>query len=136
MRRGNPSWSLNLVRSFRSLFSKPPRVLRFILLENETTDSGRRQTINVHEKWSTAIVKEVMEAAGGVAWQQYKVEAEAAGREVIPGEAGEKRVLSRKTKGALPGLDEFRAAKAKTTATPSKAVPAVPPETISQTASL
>jgi small subunit ribosomal protein S25 len=90
----------------------------------------------VHEKWSTAIVKEVMEAAGGVAWQQYKVEAEAAGREVIPGEAGEKRVLSRKTKGALPGLDEFRAAKAKTTAMPSKAVPAVPPETISQTASL
>ena len=86
----------------------------------------------MHEKWSTAIVKEVMEAAGGDAWQLYKAEAEAAGREVVPGEAGEKRVVSRKTKGALPGLDEFRAARAKTTATPSKAIPTIPPETISQ----
>lgn len=86
----------------------------------------------MHEKWSTAIVKEVMEAAGGDAWQRYKAEAEAAGREVIPGEAeaGEKRVLSRKTnlKGALPGLDEFRAARAKV----SKEVPPIPLETISQ----
>ena len=86
----------------------------------------------MHEKWSTAIVKEVMEAAGGDAWQLYKAEAEAAGREVVPGEAGEKRVVSRKTKGALPGLDEFRAARAKTTATPSKGIPTIPPETISQ----
>ena len=86
----------------------------------------------MHEKWSTAIVKEVMEAAGGDAWQLYKAEAEAAGREVVPGEAGEKRVLSRKTKGALPGLDEFRAARAKTTPTPSKGIPTIPPETISQ----
>lgn len=86
----------------------------------------------MHEKWSTAIVKEVMEAAGGDAWQRYKAEAEAAGREVIPGEAGERGVLSRKTKGALPGLYEFRAARAKTTATPSKEVPTIPPETISQ----
>ena len=58
--------------------------------------------------------------------------AEAAGREVIPGEAGERGVLSRKMKGVLPGLDEFRAAGAKTTATPSKEVPTIPPETISQ----
>ncbi|EDR08318.1 uncharacterized protein LACBIDRAFT_327445 [Laccaria bicolor S238N-H82] len=132
IRYANPSLDIQVerVKKTQNEVWKPELELVF--------DNGRRQTINMHEKWSTAIVKEVMEAAGGDAWQTYKVEAEAAGREVVPGEAGEKSVLvsSGKTKGELlPGLDEFRKAlrvKTSATATPSKANPSIPPEAISQ----
>lgn len=132
IRYANPSLDIQVerVKKTQNEVWKPELELVF--------DNGRRQTINMHEKWSTAIVKEVMEAAGGDAWQTYKAEAEAAGREVVPGEAGERSVLvsSGKTKGELlPGLDEFRKAlrvKTSATATPSKANPSIPPEAISQ----
>jgi small subunit ribosomal protein S25 len=43
----------------------------------------------MHEKWSTTILKELMEIAGGDPWRQWKVKSAAAGMPLVPGEENE-----------------------------------------------
>ena len=49
-------------------------------------DDGEVHTLDLHEKWSTTIVKELMDVAGGPAWQQWKTEAITSGQPLVPGE--------------------------------------------------
>lgn len=64
----------------------------------------------MHEKWSTSIVKELMEVAGGDPWRKWKAEAVLAGVPVLPGEEAEDLAVKRPVpKTALPSLKAFRA---------------------------
>ena len=62
----------------------------------------------MHEKWSTAILKELMEVAGGDPWRQWKLEATAAGLPLVAGEGNEDRVVKRPARIPLPSLTAFR----------------------------
>ncbi|KAJ7494563.1 hypothetical protein B0H11DRAFT_2002383 [Mycena galericulata] len=46
---------------------------------------GKTQTLNLHAKWSTAIVRELMESAGSPAWVRWKAEAARAGLPLVSG---------------------------------------------------
>ncbi|KAG6820136.1 hypothetical protein H0H93_005011 [Arthromyces matolae] len=81
-----------------------------------TFDNGTAQSIDMHEKWSSAILKELMDVAGGEHWKQWKREALSAGKPIVPGEENETKVIKRTRKTTLPTLDEFRT-RAKSTAT-------------------
>ncbi|KAJ7726065.1 hypothetical protein DFH07DRAFT_853329 [Mycena maculata] len=54
---------------------------------------GKTETLNLHGKWSTAIVRELMENAGSAAWVRWKAEAARAGLPLVPGEEHEKSEL-------------------------------------------
>jgi len=62
----------------------------------------------MHEKWSTAILKELMEVAGGDPWQQWKLESTAAGLPLVTGEENEDRVVKQPTRIPPPSLTAFR----------------------------
>ncbi|KAG6830853.1 hypothetical protein H0H87_006913 [Tephrocybe sp. NHM501043] len=72
--------------------------------------NGKHETIDMNEKWSTTILKELMEVAGGEPWAKWKLEALAAGIPVVPGEENEKVIVKRTTSTPLPTLKAFRAA--------------------------
>ncbi|KAG6886559.1 hypothetical protein C0992_003384 [Termitomyces sp. T32_za158] len=72
--------------------------------------NGTQKTIDMHEKWSTTILKELMEVAGGEPWKKWKQEAQASGQPVVPGEENESKVVKRPTLKSLPSLKAFRAA--------------------------
>ncbi|KAG6916921.1 hypothetical protein DXG01_004682 [Tephrocybe rancida] len=79
-------------------------------MELEFTN-GKEETLNMHEKWSTTILKELMEVAGGDPWVKWKLEATAAGIPVIPGEENERATVKRSTRTPLPSLNAFRASR-------------------------
>ncbi|KAG6899336.1 hypothetical protein C0993_011124 [Termitomyces sp. T159_Od127] len=95
-------------------------------MEVEFAD-GTQKTIDMHEKWSTTILKELMEVAGGESWTKWKREAQASGRPVVPGEENENKVVKRPTPESLPSLKAFRAAPPppdpKATVPPADSVP-------------
>lgn len=62
----------------------------------------------MHEKWSSAILKDLMNLAGGDPWQVYKAKRQAEGLPLIPGEEKESSVPKRSPH--LPSLQSFRAA--------------------------
>ncbi|KAG6829900.1 hypothetical protein H0H92_003033 [Tricholoma furcatifolium] len=74
-------------------------------------ENGEQKIINMHEKWSTTILKELMEVAGGEPWAKWKLEATAAGIPVVPGEENERKVVKRPTPSPLLSLNAFRVAK-------------------------
>ncbi|GLB36709.1 putative mitochondrial ribosomal protein L51 / S25 / CI-B8 domain [Lyophyllum shimeji] len=76
-------------------------------MELEFTD-GKQKILDLHEKWSTTILKELMELAGGESWAKWKLEAAAAGLPLVPGEENEPRVVKRPTPTPLPSLKVFR----------------------------
>ncbi|KAG6874139.1 hypothetical protein C0995_005556 [Termitomyces sp. Mi166 len=78
-------------------------------MELEFAD-GTQKSIDMHEKWSTTILKELMEVAGGEPWAKWKKEAQGSGQPVVPGEENEKKVVKRPTLKPLPSLKVFRAA--------------------------
>ncbi|KAF9446773.1 hypothetical protein P691DRAFT_653951, partial [Macrolepiota fuliginosa MF-IS2] len=51
-----------------------------------TFSSGNTRTIEMDNKWSTAIIREIMEAAGGDPWREYKKQRTAEGLPLLPGE--------------------------------------------------
>jgi hypothetical protein len=55
-----------------------------------STEKGTSETLDLSNKWSTVIVKELMERAGGASWAEWKVSARAAGLPLVPGEQSEK----------------------------------------------
>ena len=61
------------------------------------SENGTLKTIDMSKKWSTTIVKELMDLAGGDPWKAYKSAAVAAGHPILPGE--EKERMSAVNKG-------------------------------------
>ncbi|KAF8439312.1 hypothetical protein L210DRAFT_3541836 [Boletus edulis BED1] len=59
-------------------------------------EDGRTSTLDMSNKWSTTIAKELMNLAGGDPWEAYKSAALAAGHPILPGE--EKERLAEVTK--------------------------------------
>jgi small subunit ribosomal protein S25 len=73
------------------------------------SENGQQKTLDLHEKWLTTILKELMEVAGGDPWFQWKTEAKAAGLPVVPGEENESKAVKRPPKIRLPSLQMYRA---------------------------
>jgi len=67
---------------------KPQMMLTF-------SDGGVR-TLDLQDKWSTTIVKELMDVAGCSSWQKWKEEASELGLPVVPGEEREGRKVAKK----------------------------------------
>lgn len=64
----------------------------------------------MHDKWSTAIAKELMDTAGADAWRRYKQNTLSNGQPIFEGEENESRVRRSDVPEAdLPSLNEFKA---------------------------
>jgi small subunit ribosomal protein S25 len=78
------------------------------------SEDGKTTTLNLDDKWSSTILKELMNIAGGDPWKKYVAESTAAGLPAISGEAFHSEVLKpevkRKVKDneVLPSLKEYR----------------------------
>ncbi|TFK28348.1 hypothetical protein FA15DRAFT_665310 [Coprinopsis marcescibilis] len=90
-------------------------------LEIEFTN-GTQKTLSLSDKWSTTIVAELMELAGGAPWKLHKAESRISGAPLVPGE--ESAPKPRPAKTALPSLHLFRETNPKTTPTPKQSAPA------------
>ncbi|KAJ8080916.1 hypothetical protein AAF712_010136 [Marasmius tenuissimus] len=64
-------------------------------------EDGSLKTIDMDKKWSTTIVKELMELAGGDPWRRWKNTAQKNGQPLVPGEEHE-RATPPSPKGMLP----------------------------------
>jgi hypothetical protein len=51
-----------------------------------TAGNGKEHTLDLHSKWSTTIVKELMDVAGGASWTQWKAQATVSGHPLVSGE--------------------------------------------------
>jgi small subunit ribosomal protein S25 len=60
------------------------------------TEDGEKTTIDMSNKWSTTIAKELMDLAGGDPWKEHKAAAQAAGLPVLPGEETERLAAAKK----------------------------------------
>jgi len=78
-------------------------------------EDGKTTMLNLHNKWSTTILKELMTVAGGDPWKKYVAASTAAGLPAVVGEAFQHRMMKseveRKAQDTepLPSLKEFRA---------------------------
>ncbi|PFH48213.1 hypothetical protein AMATHDRAFT_150434 [Amanita thiersii Skay4041] len=72
--------------------------------------NGTVRRVDMHQKWSTSILKELMDMAGGDAWKEWKVKARASGQPIVPGEENEGLAIKQSSSGVLPTLKVFRAA--------------------------
>jgi len=72
-------------------------------------EDGRIQTLDLQDKWSTTILKELMDLAGGNPWKQHVEEATKAGMPVIPGSTVHEKTEQRTRKDSkpLPSLKEY-----------------------------
>lgn len=86
-------------------------------------EDGKQKTLDLHEKWSTTIVKELMETAGTEGWTRWKTNALASGLPIVPGEESESRARVSTDVTRLPSLKEFRAARQRVEAANPKADP-------------
>lgn len=59
-------------------------------------EDGAKTTIDISNKWSTSITKELMDLAGGDPWKEYKAAAQAAGLPTLPGEEKERLAAAKK----------------------------------------
>ncbi|KIK43841.1 hypothetical protein CY34DRAFT_803346 [Suillus luteus UH-Slu-Lm8-n1] len=59
-------------------------------------EDGAKTTIDISNKWSTSITKELMDLAGGDPWKEYKAAAQAAGLPILPGEEKERLAAAKK----------------------------------------
>jgi len=62
----------------------------------DTIGDGDVCTLDLQGKWSTTIVKELMDVAGGSSWQRWKDEVAASGLPLVPGEDQEGQKTTRK----------------------------------------
>jgi len=79
-------------------------------------ENGKTTTLNLHNKWSTTILKELMTIAGGDPWKKHVAMSTAAGLPPVFGEAFQQGIIKaeveRKVKEdtePLPSLKEYRA---------------------------
>jgi small subunit ribosomal protein S25 len=79
------------------------------------SEDGKTTTLNLHNKWSTTILKELMTIAGGDPWKKYVAASTAAGLPAIVGEAFQREAMKNEIEHEvedtepLPSLKEFRA---------------------------
>ncbi|KAI6022141.1 hypothetical protein BKA83DRAFT_4275522 [Pisolithus microcarpus] len=57
-------------------------------------ENGTIKTIDISNKWSTTITKELMDVAGGDTWKAYRTAALKAGHPLLPGEERERVVAA------------------------------------------
>jgi hypothetical protein len=57
----------------------------FMILKTIAED-GSSQTLSLAHKWSSTIVRELMDLAGGSSWERWKAHAHETGVSVVPGE--------------------------------------------------
>ncbi|KAF9235857.1 hypothetical protein BU15DRAFT_77578 [Melanogaster broomeanus] len=89
---------VNRIQKKREDVLKPEVVLEY--------QDGTTSTIDMTNKWSTTIAKELMDVAGGDPWKAYKATALAAGQPVIPGE--EKERLTQQAKARKSSMPKVR----------------------------
>lgn len=81
------------------------------------TEDGKKKELDLQEKWSSAILQELMDTAGGETWKRYKAAAKVDGLPVVPGESktvAEARKTSKSSaKKGLPTLEEWQKAQDK-----------------------
>ena len=75
--------------------------IRVLADANLFAEDGSHKMIDMDKKWSTTIVKELMELAGGDPWRRWKNTAEKTGQPVLPGEEHERPTIPA-PKGMLP----------------------------------
>jgi len=79
------------------------------------SESGKITTLNLHNKWSTTILKELMTVAGGDPWKKHVAVSTAAGLPTVIGEAFQRKMMKSEVERgvedteSLPSLKEFRA---------------------------
>jgi len=72
---------------------------------------GQTQTLNLHGKWSTAIVRELMDTVASPSWERWKAEVTRTGVPLVPGAEHEPpatEVLSEEQPEPRFSLDEWR----------------------------
>jgi hypothetical protein len=72
-------------------------------------EDGKTQTMNLHAKWSTAIVRELMDSVGSPSWERWKAEAVRTGLPLIPGSEYEPAAKTTSNPEPRFSLDEWRA---------------------------
>ncbi|OAX40471.1 hypothetical protein K503DRAFT_660447, partial [Rhizopogon vinicolor AM-OR11-026] len=90
IRYANPQLSVEVNKLPKTIQDewKPEMVVEF--------EDGAKTTIDMSNKWSTTIAKELMDLAGGDPWKKHKVAAQAAGMPVLPGEETERLTAAAK----------------------------------------
>lgn len=98
------------------------------------SENGKTTTLNLDNKWSTTILKELMTIAGGDPWKKHVAASAAAGLPLISGEAFQQGIIKSEVKRKvkeetqpLPSLKEYRA-KNPPTEKPDMAKSSTPPE--------
>ena len=98
------------------------------------SEDGNTTTLNLDNKWSSTILKELMNIAGGDPWKKYVATSAAAGLPPVSGEAFQhgimKKQVERKVKEGkepLPSLKEYRA-KNPPTEKPGEVKSSMPPK--------
>lgn len=98
------------------------------------SENGRTATLNLDNKWSTTILKELMAIAGGDPWKKHVAASTAAGLPPVFGEAFQQGIIKseverkgQKDTEPLPSLKEYRA-KNPPTEKPDVVKSSTPPE--------
>ncbi|KAH7910016.1 hypothetical protein BJ138DRAFT_1153930 [Hygrophoropsis aurantiaca] len=80
IRYANPNLNVEVTKLLKSRTDvwKPEMIVEF--------ENGDKSTIDMSDKWSTTITKELMDLAGGDIWKQYKTSALSSGLPLLPGE--------------------------------------------------
>jgi small subunit ribosomal protein S25 len=80
------------------------------------SENGKTTTLDLDNKWSTTILKELMTIAGGDPWKKHVAASTAAGLPPVIGEAFQREVVEseverkvKKNTEPLPSLKEYRA---------------------------
>lgn len=68
----------------------------FTIVSIKCTEDGAKTTIDISNKWSTSITKELMDLAGGNVWKEHKAAAQSAGLPILPGEEKERLAAAKK----------------------------------------
>lgn len=86
-------------------------ILSQLTISTVYTANGHSKVLDLQQKWSTSILKEVMEVAGGDPWKKWKEEAAESGRPLVPGEENEGLIKPTHPRIPLPSLKTYLASK-------------------------
>ncbi|KAF4566492.1 hypothetical protein EYR36_011923 [Pleurotus pulmonarius] len=121
IRWANPTLEIEVEKVPKSIKEawKPELELRFT--------NGQAQTLDLHGKWSTTIVRELMDTAGARSWFAWKEESAATGSPLLRGEERAPEQVEGSPK-PLPSLAAFRARLGQDTSTKVDGSAPVPPQ--------
>ncbi|KAF4584534.1 hypothetical protein EYR40_004530 [Pleurotus pulmonarius] len=121
IRWANPTLEIEVEKVPKSIKEawKPELELRFT--------NGQAQTLDLHGKWSTTIVRELMDTAGARSWFAWKEESAATGSPLLRGEERAPEQVEASPK-PLPSLAAFRARHGQDTSTKVDGSASVPPQ--------